>query len=171
MKDTVLAITGIIGAIIAHAFGGWDAAMVTLLILMGIDYISGLLVAGVFHASPKSAGGTLESMAASKGLIRKGMTLLVVLIGARLDLMLGTNYIRDGIIIAFVVNELLSIVENMGLMGVPFPAPMREAIELLKGKGQPVTIAEPQTETPAETHTTHRAREGETEPPDAGDKN
>ena len=166
MKDTVLAITGIIGAIIAHAFGGWDAAMVTLLILMGIDYLSGLLVAGVFHASPKSAGGSLESKAASKGLIRKGMTLLVVLIGARLDLMLGTNYIRDGIIIAFVVNELLSIVENMGLMGVPFPAPLCEAIELLKGKSQPVAIAEPQTETLTEAHTVQRPREGETEPPD-----
>lgn len=146
MKETILAIIGIIGAFIAHAFGGWNAAMGTLLIFMGIDYLSGLIVAGVFHASPKSVGGALESKAASKGLIRKGMALLVVLIGARLDLLLGTDYIRDGIIIAFVVNELLSIVENMGLMGVPFPEPLKNAIELLKGRTVKAEIITPQTE-------------------------
>lgn len=146
MKETILAIVGIIGAAIAHVFGGWNAAMGTLLIFMGIDYLSGLIVAGIFHASPKSEGGALESKAASKGLIRKGMALLVVLIGARLDLLLGTDYIRDGIIIAFVVNELLSIVENMGLMGVPFPEPLKNAIELLKGRTVKAEIITPQTE-------------------------
>ncbi len=134
MKDTILTIVGILGAVAAHLFGGWDAAMGTLLLAMGIDFLSGLVVAGVFHVSPKSKGGALESKAAGKGLIRKGMALLVVLIGARLDLMLGTDYIRDGIVIAFVVEELLSIVENMGLMGVPFPAPIMNAIEMLKDK-------------------------------------
>jgi toxin secretion/phage lysis holin len=134
MKETILAIVGVVGAFIAHAFGGWGAAMATLLIFMAIDYLTGLIVAGVFHNSPKSEGGALESKAASKGLIRKGMALLVVLIGARLDLLLGMNYIRDGIVIAFCVNELLSIVENMGLMGVPMPAPLMNAIELLKNK-------------------------------------
>ena len=136
MKDTVLTITGVIGAITAHLFGGWDAAMGTLLIVMGIDFLSGLVVAGVFHVSPKSEGGALESKAAGKGLLRKGMSLLVVLIGARLDLMLGTDYIRDGIVIAFVASEVLSIVENMGLMGVPFPAPIMNAIEMLQDKGK-----------------------------------
>lgn len=146
MKDTILAVIAVAGAFIAHVFGGWSAAMGTLLIFMGIDYLSGLIVAGVFHASPKSAGGALESKAASKGLIRKGMALLVVLIGTRLDLILGTNYIRDGIIIAFVVNELLSIVENMGLMGVPFPEPLKNAIELLKGRADKPVLITPQTE-------------------------
>lgn len=146
MKETILAIVGIIGAAIAHVFGGWNAAMGTLLIFMGIDYLSGLIVAGIFHASPKSEGGALESKAASKGLIRKGMALMVVLIGARLDLLLETDYIRDGIIIAFVVNELLSIVENMGLMGVPFPEPLKNAIELLKGRTVKAEIITPQTE-------------------------
>ena len=134
MKETILAVCGVIGAVIAHAFGGWDAAMGTLLIFMGIDYLSGLVVAGIFHTSPKSEGGSLESKAASKGLIRKGMALLVVLIGARLDLILGVNYVRDGIIIAFCANELLSIVENMGLMGIKMPEPLVNAIDLLKNR-------------------------------------
>ena len=63
MKNIICAIFGIVGGFIANAFGGWSAALTTLLIFMGIDYISGLIVAGVFHASPKSENGTLESRA------------------------------------------------------------------------------------------------------------
>ena len=137
MKETILAVIGVIGAFVAHAFGGWDAAIATLLIFMAIDYLSGLIVAGIFHASPKSESGSLESKAASKGLIRKGMALLVVLIGTRLDLILGINYVRDGIIIAFCVSELISFVENMGLMGIKMPEPLVNAIDLLKRKEQP----------------------------------
>lgn len=136
MKNVICAISGIIGGIIANAFGGWSAALTTLLIVMGIDYLSGLILAGVFHASPKSEDGTLESYAGWKGLVRKGMTLLIVLIGARLDLMLGVNYIRDAMVIAFCVNELLSIIENMGLMGVPMPEILTNAIEILKSKSE-----------------------------------
>ena len=136
MKNIICAIIGIIGGFIANAFGGWSAALTTLLIFMGVDYISGLILAGVFHASPKSEDGTLESYAGWKGLVRKGMTLLIVLIGARLDLMLGVNYIRDAMVIAFCVNELLSIIENMGLMGVPMPEILTNAIEMLKSKSE-----------------------------------
>lgn len=136
MKNVICAISGIIGGFIANAFGGWSAALTTLLIFMGVDYISGLILAGVFHASPKSEDGTLESYAGWKGLVRKGMTLLIVLIGARLDLMLGVNYIRDAMVIAFCVNELLSIIENMGLMGVPMPEILTNAIEMLKSKSE-----------------------------------
>ena len=136
MKNVICAIFGIIGGFIANAFGGWSAALTTLLIFMGVDYLSGLILAGVFHASPKSEDGTLESYAGWKGLVRKGMTLLIVLIGARLDLLISVNYIRDAMVIAFCVNELLSIIENMGLMGVPMPEILTNAIEMLKSKSE-----------------------------------
>lgn len=136
MKNIICGIIGIIGGFIANAFGGWSAALTTLLIFMGVDYLSGLILAGVFHASPKSEDGTLESYAGWKGLVRKGMTLLIVLIGARLDLLIGVNYIRDAMVIAFCVNELLSIIENMGLMGVPMPEILTNAIEMLKSKSE-----------------------------------
>lgn len=136
MKNVICAIFGIIGGFIANAFGGWSAALTTLLIFMGVDYLSGLILAGVFHASPKSEDGTLESYAGWKGLVRKGMTLLIVLIGARLDMLLGVSYIRDALVIAFCVNELLSIIENMGLMGVPMPEILTNAIEMLKNKSE-----------------------------------
>ena len=61
----------------------------------------------------------LESRAGWKGLCRKGMTLLFVLIAVRLDLLMGTNYLRDAVCIAFIANEALSILENAGLMGMP----------------------------------------------------
>lgn len=135
MKETFLTICGTIGSFIAGMLGGWDAALKTLLIFMAIDYLSGFIVAGVFHNSPKTENGSLESKAGWKGLFRKGMTLLIVLIGCRLDLVLGSSYIRDGVCIAFIANEAISIIENAGLMGVPIPAPITKAIELLKKKG------------------------------------
>ena len=136
MKNIICAIFGIIGGFVASAFGGWSAALTTLLIFMAIDYLSGLIVAGVFHASPKSENGALEVRAGWKGVIRKCMTLLAVLIGARLDILLATAYIKDALVIAFCVNELLSIIENWGLMGLPMPKIMTEAVELLKAKSE-----------------------------------
>lgn len=136
MKNAICGVLGMIGGAIASAFGGWSAGLTTLLIVMAIDYLSGLIVAGVFHKSPKSESGALESRAGWKGLVRKGMTLLIVLIGCRLDIMLGIMYIRDALIIAFIINELLSITENAGLMGVPIPDELKDAIELLKDKNE-----------------------------------
>lgn len=135
MKNTICAILGIVGSFLASLFGGWDAALITLLIFMVIDYGSGLVVAGVFHASSKTETGSLESKAGWKGLCRKGMTLLIVLIATRLDLVIGTTYIRDAVCIAYIVNETISIIENAGLMGVPIPAVITNAIEVLKKKG------------------------------------
>ncbi|MCQ2558844.1 MAG: phage holin family protein [Oscillospiraceae bacterium] len=134
MKETILTLLGVVGAAIASVYGGWTTAMTTLLIFMAIDYISGIVVAAVFKNSPKSENGALESRAGWKGLIRKGMTLLIVLIAARIDVLLGTTYFRDATCIAFIVNETLSIVENAGLMGVPIPEVITKAIELLKRK-------------------------------------
>lgn len=127
---------GVIGSFIASLFGGWDAALVTLVIFMGIDYVTGLIVAGVFHNSEKTKNGALESRAGWKGLCRKGVTLLVVLVACRLDLMIGSNFIRDAVVIAFVANETISIIENAGLMGIPIPAAIIRAIEILKNKAE-----------------------------------
>ncbi len=134
IKEKICALIGMGGSLIASLFGGWDAALVTLLIFMGIDYVTGLIVAGVFHASGKTATGALESHAGWKGLCKKGMTLLVVLVACRLDLMMGSNFIRDAVVIAFVANESISIIENAGLMGIPIPAVIIRAIEVLKNQ-------------------------------------
>lgn len=134
MKSAILGAIGAIGSGIAYAFGGWDTSIATLLIFMLIDYISGLVVAGVFHKSTKTASGALSSKTCWQGLAKKCMTLVFVIVGNRLDMMLGSTYIRDAICIAFVVNELISIIENGKLMGIPIPAVLDKAIDLLNGK-------------------------------------
>lgn len=134
MKNAIIATIGALGGVVASIFGGWTASLTTLMIFMGVDYLTGLIVAGVFHQSPKTASGALESRAGFKGLIRKGMILLLVLVGYRLDLAIGATYIRDAICIAFIVNELVSIVENAGLMGIPIPSAITKAIDVLEQK-------------------------------------
>lgn len=136
IKTTVCAAAGIIGSAVASACGGWDAAMITLISVMVVDYLTGILVAGVFHNSPKTENGALESKAGWKGLCRKGVTLLIVLVAARLDIILGTEFIRDAVVIGYIANEVISIIENAGLMGVPIPSAIEKAIEVLQSKGE-----------------------------------
>ena len=125
---------GTIGSSIAGLFGGWSTDLTTLVIFMAIDFITGLIVAGVFKKSKKSKNGALKSKVGLIGLTKKTMILLMVLIAARLDLLMGIDYIRTGLIIAFICNETISITENIGLMGVPIPKPILNAIDILKSK-------------------------------------
>lgn len=133
MKYKIFTALALAGSALAGLFGGWDMALETLLILMAADWITGgILLPAVFGKSPKSPNGALESRAGWKGLCRKGMTLFYILIAARLDRLLGMDYIRNAVCIGFIANELLSIVENAGLMGVPLPAMIRKVIDILK---------------------------------------
>ena len=136
MKDILCTGVGLLGSWIASLFGGWDAALGTLIVFMAVDYITGLIAAGVFHNSPKSTGGALESGAGWKGLCKKGVTLLVVMVACRLDLVIGSNFIRDAVVIAFIANETISIVENAGLMGVGIPEPILSAIDVLRNRSE-----------------------------------
>lgn len=134
MKDVICAAIGILGSALASVFGGWDAGLATLIIFMAIDYISGIVVAGVFHQSRKTESGALESKAGWKGLCKKCMTLLFVIIAHRLDIILNVTYVRDTVTIGFIANELISIVENAGLMGIPLPTVITKAIDVLTKK-------------------------------------
>ena len=134
LKDLFVAVIGAIGAFIARLFGGWDAAMTTLVIFMGIDYLMGLIVAGIFKRSGKSENGGLDSRAGFKGLLKKSVVLLVVLVACRLDLVLGSTFIKDAVIIGYIANETISIIENAGLMGIPIPDVIKKAIDILKKK-------------------------------------
>lgn len=136
MKNGLCTVIGTVGGFVASLFGGWDTALATLLIFMAVDYVTGLIVAGVFHKSQKTENGALESRAGWKGLCRKGTSLLVVLVAYRLDLVIGSNFVKDATIIAFIANETISIIENAGLMGAPIPAVIVKAIDVLKQKGE-----------------------------------
>ena len=131
MKSVLCSITGIVGSAIAFLFGGWDSSLITLLIFMLADYLTGLIVAGVFHKSKKTETGNLDSRIGWKGLCKKIVTLILVVVAHRLDIQMGTTFIKDAVCIAFITNEALSLIENAGLMGVPIPKAIREAIAVL----------------------------------------
>ena len=134
LKVGIFGIIGVVGSFIAQLFGGWSMDLRTLCIFIVVDYITGLIVAGVFHTSQKSESGALNSNVGFKGLCKKIGILLCVLIAHRLDISIGTEYIRTAVIIAFMVNETVSIIENIGLMGVPVPPTILKAIDILKNK-------------------------------------
>ena len=139
MMENVTKFKAALAAVLAAmtALWGWFGWLVLAWVgCMAIDYITGLVVAGVFHASPKTKTGALESKAGWKGLIRKGETLLIVLVACQLDAVIGGSFVRDAAIIGFSANEAISIVENAGLMGLPIPAAITKAIDILKQRAE-----------------------------------
>lgn len=136
MKNAALAaIAAGVGAV-TGALGGWDAALQTLVFIMAIDFVTGVVVAGVFKRSAKSELGRLDSRAGFKGICRKGAQLGLVLVAVQLDAMTGTGqYVRMAMIVFFIGNEGLSILENLGLMGVPYPQFLRDVLEALRERG------------------------------------
>lgn len=134
MKQFFCTAAGVVGAAAAWAFGGWDAAMAALIVCMSVDYISGSLVALVFHKSNKSETGAYNSAYGLKGLCKKGLMLLFVLVAVQVDRVLGSAYVRDAVCIGFSANEVLSIIENLGLAGIPMPQAVVKALEQLQNK-------------------------------------
>lgn len=131
MKEWICMIAGIVGGFITTLLGGWDSALVTLIVFMGVDFFTGVVTAAMGKSKHTNSGG-LSSKAGWYGLAKKVCTLLLIAVAVRMDILLNTNYVRDAVCIAFCVNELLSIVENTSLMGIPYPPALKNAIEVLQ---------------------------------------
>lgn len=136
MKNIFSFACAMISSFILYLIGDISMPFIILITFMCIDYITGLLLAGIFKKSCKSKIGGLSSDIGLKGLCKKGLVLLMVIVANLLDLALETNYIRNVVIIGFMTNEVISIIENVGLMGVPIPKVINNAIDILKGKGE-----------------------------------
>ena len=133
MKETFCLIAGVVGGFIAAIFGGWDSALVTLIVFMGVDFFTGVVTAAMGRSKHTDSGG-LSSKAGWIGLAKKVCTLLLIAVAVRMDILLGTTYIRDAVCISFCLNELLSIIENTTLMGIPYPPAIKKAIDVLQTK-------------------------------------
>lgn len=131
-RNIIIGFLGTLGTLLSVAMGGFDHTVFTLFILMAIDFGAGIICAAVFKASTKSESGALTSDACFRGICRKGMIILIVIISARLDIETGSTYIRDGVCIAFITSEAMSIIETAGLMGIPIPRVIKSALEALK---------------------------------------
>ena len=131
IKTEFLATVGVAGGFVASLLGGWDTALQTLLVFMLIDIVTGWAVA-ITGKSPKTTTGGLYSQANFIGLVKKGVMLMLVWMATQLDIATGLDFIRAGVVLSFAFNEGLSITENAGLLGVPLPRQLTEALELLK---------------------------------------
>ena len=133
MKDTICVAVGWVGGFFTAIFGGWDSALVTLVVFMAIDFFTGIITAMMKKSKHTESGG-LSSKAGWFGLAKKVCTLMLIVVAVRMDILLNTNYIRDAVCISFCLNELLSIVENTSLMGIPYPPAIQKAIDVLQTK-------------------------------------
>lgn len=135
VKNAVLCFFAAAGSVIANALGGWDSALRVLVAMMIADYVTGVLVALIWHRSNKTDDGTLSSKAGFKGLCKKGVIILIVWLAVLLDDAMGADYVRTAVILFFIGNEGLSLFENVGLMGMPYPAFLKKALQALRDKG------------------------------------
>ncbi|MEK4008319.1 phage holin family protein [Paenibacillus sp. FSL H3-0333] len=108
------AASGIGGTIVSYAFGGWSGLLEILLLAFVVDYLSGCA------ASVKTGKG-LKSSVGFWGLIKKGLMLLMVFMGHRIDLALGMNIVMNGSIFFWLANEGVSIIENYGRLDLKIP--------------------------------------------------
>lgn len=135
IKNSILCFAATAGSIVVNALGGWDSALRVLVAMMIADYITGVLVALIWHRSNKTDDGTLSSKAGFKGLCKKGVIILIVWLAVLLDDAMGASYVRTAVILFFIGNEGLSLFENVGLMGMPYPAFLKKALQALRDKG------------------------------------
>ena len=101
---------------------------------MIMDYITGIAVAFVFHKSNKTNTGGASSTECYKGIVKKMCILALVGVSVAIDNMTGNHYIRSATIFFFLGNEGLSILENVGLMGMKYPGFIKKALEVIKEK-------------------------------------
>ena len=132
LKNTVLFALSIVGSLIVNFLGGVDTVLIALMLFMAVDYITGIAVAFIFHKSKKTVGGGASSKECLKGIVKKMCMLLLVGLAHELDVILGVDYTRTMAILFLIGNEGLSVLENMGLMGITYPAFLIKALESLK---------------------------------------
>jgi len=134
IKSAFAVSVGGVGAFLAHFFGMWDKLIEAMIVFMVIDLVSGTAVAMIFKRSPKTPDGRLWSSPLWKGMAKKGMALFFVIIGKEFDLLMETDYVRAAVIWCVIASELVSIIENAALMGVPIPQVLKNMLTVMNHK-------------------------------------
>ena len=129
----VKAVAAIIGAGIGCITKQWTPLLTALAVIMGADYISGMIVAAC-RKSPNTEGGGLSSKVGFIGLAKKAFILILILMATVLDEVIGTgtSVFQSSLALYYIANEGLSVLENAALLDVPFPAKLRGALEEIK---------------------------------------
>lgn len=125
-------ITGTIGSLLINLIGKPTDDLIILIVLMIIDLIVGFLISAIWQKSSKTDSGKLSSSVMFKGIVKKFFTLVIVVIAYQLDILLAMNVIRHIVIIAFIVEEVLSITENIAITGIKIPTIITRALDVLE---------------------------------------
>lgn len=134
MKENLYPMAVVIGTALTNFLGGADTTLKVLAVFMVIDYLSGIVVAMVFKNSPKSQTGGLNSAIGFKGICKKLFMVAMVGVANMLDTVLGTEFVRTGLVFSLITNETVSIIENAGCMGITIPAVITDAVDILNKK-------------------------------------
>ncbi len=122
-------VVAVAGSLITYLFGGWTALIQILVAFVVIDYVTGVLAAGV--------NGKIDSSVGMRGVAKKVFIFVIVACGHLVDGAMGTaDIVRDAAIYFYIANELISILENAGEIGLPVPDILKNSIDRLKGKGE-----------------------------------
>ena len=132
LKNIVSIVTGAIGSLLINLIGKPTDDLIILLVLMTIDLIVGFLISAIWQKSTKTDSGKLSSKVMFKGIVKKFFTLVIVVIAFQLDKLLVMNVIRHIVIIAFIVEEVLSITENIAITGIKIPTIITKALDVLE---------------------------------------
>ena len=120
------ALIAFIVSVLTVGFGSPTSLVYAVLVFMGIDYITGVIAAGVT--------GKLNSNAGLKGIAKKFVMLAICVVAYQVDKIAGSGLIiRNACLYFYASNEVLSIIENAGRIGVPVPEALRNTISVLKG--------------------------------------
>lgn len=138
---TITEVLAAIGGAVASFFTGLPPIIWVLIAVMSIDYITGI-ICGLMGKSPNTENGGVSSKMAFKGLLKKALIILVVLLAALLDkaVSMGTGVSFEAVAGAtclwFIASEGFSIIENVAAMGVPIPGVLKQALEIMRKKGE-----------------------------------
>lgn len=132
LKSIVSIVTGTIGSLLINLIGKPTDDLIILIVLMIIDLIVGFLVSAIWQKSSKTDSGKLSSSVMFKGIIKKFFTLVILVMAYQLDILLAMNVIRHIVIIAFIVEEVLSITENIAITGIKIPIIITKALDVLE---------------------------------------
>lgn len=119
-------------SIVLYVFGGFDSGLTFLFLLVVFDVLSGVLCA-VYGVSMKTKSGYLSSSEVTRGVVKKLAIFLLVAVSTAVDRYLGVCEIRTVVVAFLCGGELLSILENMGELGVKYPEKLKEIVEVLRG--------------------------------------
>lgn len=135
MKTYILVACSSIGLLLDKVVGGFDYPFKALLVIMLIDYITGIITA-LMHRSPKTQEGGLSSSIGFKGIAKKVIMLMLVISAQTMDVLLNMDVIRLAVIYAFIANEILSVIENAVHLNIPIPNILKKAVDMLDEEGK-----------------------------------